>query len=34
MNCGFVTFATENWLPLLEVLVDSIKEFSTFKIIV
>jgi hypothetical protein len=32
INCGFVTFATEDWLPLLEVLVDSIKEFSKFKI--
>lgn len=31
---GFVTFATENYFPLLEVLLDSVKAFSTRPIVV
>jgi hypothetical protein len=31
-NYGFNTFVTKNWLPLAEVLVDSIVSFSKYKI--
>lgn len=33
-NYGFNTFVTKNWLPLAEILVDSIVSFSKYKITV
>lgn len=33
-NYGFNTFVTENWLPLAEVLIDSISSFSKYTITV
>jgi hypothetical protein len=33
-NYGFNTFVTENWLPLAEILIDSILSFSKYRITV